>query len=142
MEPGKSSEYSYNAYPCDFIICCNAGHGQLSTSDKPSWWVPRMTKSFFSVFRKVQDSYADKLHNYKSQNQVKGFIYSYLGQQDKKLHDELKSLIPDAFVSREEVFKYPTNFSRMKESDIKKIFNRGIQLTELLITHYNPELIS
>lgn len=141
MEPGKSSEYSYNAYPCDFIICCNAGHGQFSTSDKPSWRVPRMTKSFYSVFRKVQDSYADKLHNYKNQNQIKGFIYSYLGQQDKKLYEELKSFIPDGFVSREEVFEYPTDFSKMIKSDINKIYNRGLQLTEMLIRHYNPESI-
>lgn len=141
MEPGKSSEFSYNAYPCDFIICCNAGHGQFSTSDKPSWWVPRMTKSFFSVFRKVQDSYADKLHNYKSQNQIKGFIYSYLGQQDSILKNKLKTQIPANFVSREEVFEYPTNFSKMKKEDIRKIYNRGLQLTEMLIQYYNPELI-
>ncbi|MGE5437698.1 MAG: hypothetical protein ACM3O3_10760 [Syntrophothermus sp.] len=60
LEPGKSELFSYNAFLSDDIICCNAGQGQFALDSFPSWWPLRVSKSFLSVFRKVQDNYADK----------------------------------------------------------------------------------
>lgn len=137
LEPGKSSEYSYNYYPSDYIICCNAGQGQFGVNYIPGWWASRMKKAFLTVFRKVQDSYADKLHNYKKNDQIKGFIYSYLGQQDKNLPH-----IPKNFVVREDVISYPTDFAGMKKEDMQKLITRGEKLTEILIDYYHSELNS
>jgi NTE family protein len=137
MEPGKSSDYSFNAYPCDYIICCNAGQGQFDGNTFPGWWATRMKRAFLSVFRKVQDGFADKLHNYKKNQQIKEFVYSYLGQQDERLPNR-----PDNLVTRDQVCEYPTDFSSMKESDMELIILRGEQLMTILVTEYCPELIN
>ena len=72
---------------------------------------------------------------HKSFGNIRGFILSYLGQQDQALR-----LQPAELVCRDEVFGYPTNFAAMSEESIRRITSRGEQLTRVLIDHYCPEL--
>ncbi|MGE5620981.1 MAG: patatin-like phospholipase family protein [archaeon] len=137
MEPGKSADYSFNANPCNYIICCNAGQGQFDGNAFPGWWATRMQRAFLSVFRKVQDGFADKLHNYKKNNQIRDFVYSYLGQQDERLPNR-----PENFVTRDKVYEYPTDFSSMEENDMDLLILRGEQLMTILVNEYCPELIN
>ena len=94
-----------------------------------------MTRSFESIFRKVQNSGYQRLHEHTASAALKGFIMPYLGQQDKSLPYR-----PPDLVRREEVWNYPTNFSPMSEDDIERLSKRGEQLTRLLIAQYTPEL--
>lgn len=135
MEPGRSSDYSYNVFSPEYIICCNAGAGHLRTILRPTWWVPRMKRAFEAVFRKVQDSSFQRLHSYAANGQIKGFVLSHLGQQDKRL-----PYIPPDLVRREEVADYPTDFAPMSQKNIDLLSKRGEQLTRLLIEMYCPEL--
>ena len=135
MEPGHSSDFSYNAFHPEYIICCNAGRGLFSELTYPSWWVTRMVRSFESIFRKAQDSGYERMHHYVDSGELKGFILSYLGQQDGRL-----PYIPSDLIRRDEVWNYPTDFSSMSIEDIDLISTRGEQLTRILIARYTPEL--
>ena len=133
LEPGRSSEFSYNIFESDYIICCSAGQGLFSDHVRPYWWVSQMKRSFESVFRKAQDQGYQRLHNYVVSGALKGFILPYLGQRDSMI------TLPD-LVSREEVLNYPTDFSAMNEEYIERLTKRGEQLTRWLIARYTPEL--
>ena len=135
LEPGRSSQYSTNVFQPDYIISCNAGPGLLNEDLHPYWLLPRMVRSFESIFRKAQDGAYKRLHHYIETRKLKGFILAYLGQQDKNL-----PYTPPDLIRREEVFDYPTDFAPMKEADIERIAKRGEQLTRLLIAQYCPEL--
>jgi len=135
LEPDRSIKYSSNVFDLDYIISCNAGPGLFNENNFPYWWPSRMKRSFESVFRKAQDSIYKRLHDYNETGAIKGFILSYLGQQDQSL-----PYIPTDLVKREEVFNYPTDFAAMKIEDIERISLRGEQLTRLLIAQYCPDL--
>lgn len=136
LEPNKNSNYSYNTFPADFIICCNAGHGQFRKNSKPSWWASRMTRAFSTVFKNVLHGYTDKLFIYKENKKIYGFINSYLGQIDSQLEPKIKDLI-----KRESIIDYPTDFAKMPEEEMEIIILRGYQLTIGLTKHYYPELV-
>ncbi len=135
IEPGRDSAYSLHAFDPDYIICCNAGHGQMSGEKIPFGFASRATAAFESVFRKVQDASANRLHRLAASGQLKGFVLSYLGQQDAALPYPLPDL-----VKRDQVFGYPTNFAAMGEKDIEMITCRGEQLTRMLLSYYCPEI--
>lgn len=131
MEPGRSTDYSYNVYNPDYIICCNAGHGIFKDNTIPYFWPSRMKRSFESVFRKVHDASVERLHCYLKSGQIQGFILPYLGQQDHYL-----PYIPPDLVMREDVSNYPTDFAPMSEKWIRLISDRGEQLTRILLDRY------
>ena len=106
LEPGRTEEYSYNVFHPEYVISCDAGQGQFSKHTYPYWWVPRMTRSFQTTFRKNQDAARGRLHRYTELGEFKGFTLAYLGQIDERL-----PYMPPNLVRREDVFKYPTNFS-------------------------------
>lgn len=135
LEPGRNSAYSFHSYAADYIVCCYAGHGQLSGEAIPFGLMSRMDASFQSVFRKVQDAAIQRLHMHKASGSIKGFILPYLGQQDRAL-----PLRPSDLVSRDEIFGYPTDFAAMTDETIAKITKRGEQLTRILVDHYCPDL--
>ena len=135
LEPGRSSDFSYNVFHPEYIIGCVAEQGLFSDHVYPYWWVPRMTRSFESIFRKVQNSGYQRLHEYAASGALKGFIMPYLGQQDKSLPCR-----PPDLVRREDVSNYPTDFSPMGKDDIERLTKRGEQLTRLLIAQHTPEL--
>ena len=135
LEPGRNDAYSLHVFNPDYIICCHAGHGQLSGEGVPFGFPSRAIASFESVFRKVQDAAVHRLHLLASSGQLKGFVLSYLGQQDSAL-----PFVPPDLVKRDEVFGYPTDFASMKNADIERISTRGELLTRILLAYYCPEL--
>lgn len=101
----------------------------------PFWWPSRMARSFEVTFRKLQDSTMKRLHDYRANGQLEGFILPYLGQLEASMPFDC----PD-FVRREQVHDYPTNFSAMSENDLNLLTQRGEELTRFLISYYCPEL--
>lgn len=136
LEPTNNPDYNTNAFKVDYIFCCDAGPGQFSGETKPFWWWSRMSQAFEITFRQVQIATYGKLHRFKENGDLSGFILSYLGQQDGVLPMVIENL-----VTRDEVKKYPTDFSIMPESMIEKISLRGEQLTNALVKYYCSELL-
>jgi predicted acylesterase/phospholipase RssA/proteasome lid subunit RPN8/RPN11 len=135
LEPGRSGEYSYHTYCPEYIICCDAGQGLFGDQVYPYHWASRMQRSFETVYRKAHDHIRQRLHACVDSGKLKGFVLAYLGQMDQAL-----PLIPPDLIKREEVYKYPTDFSPMSMRDIELLTARGEQLTRLLISRYCPEL--
>lgn len=135
LEPGRDDNYSLHSYNVDYIICCNAGYGQMSGNGIPFGFYSRATAAFEAIFRKVQDGSMHRLHMHKHSGKIKGFVLPYLGQQDRSL-----PLFPHDLVRREDVIGYPTNFAKMPQKDIERLTARGEQLTRLLINYYCPEI--
>ncbi|MEO9594303.1 patatin-like phospholipase family protein [Rhodopirellula bahusiensis] len=128
MEPGKDVRFSTNVYAPQYIICCDAGPGQFDDTPHPYGWVTRMERSFGATFRQVQTGTQSRLHQWREHERIKGFVYAYLGQQDRRLTNP-----PDDFVPRDRVVNYPTDFSPMPAADIAAISKRGEQLTNMLM---------
>jgi NTE family protein len=135
LEPGRTSDFSYNLFDVEYIISCDAGHGMLSGDSVPYWFLPRVARSFETVFRKAQNAAQDRLHRLRATGAIKGFVLAYLGQQDHRLPYRPADLVP-----RDAVVGYPTDFAAMPDIDIKNLASRGERLTRLLIDHYCPEL--
>jgi len=135
MEPGRDQRFSEHVFAPQYIICCNAGHGQLDNSHIPYGFYSRINRSVEVIFKKVQDAAMKRLHHYAASGQIKGFILPYLGQNDQLLPFSVPGLIP-----REAVCSYPTDFAAMSDGDIERISKRGEQLTSLLLSYYCPEL--
>lgn len=135
LEPGRSEGPGFNVHPSDYILCCDAGPGLPSDETRPYWWPSRMRRAFESVFRKVHDAAAARLHALRASGQLKGFVMAYLGQRDDRL-----PLSPPDLVRRDEVVQYPTNLSAMKQEHIARLSNRGERLMRLLLDYYCPEL--
>jgi len=135
LEPGRNSKVSLHTYPCEFIISCNAGQGQDSGEIFPIAFLPRVSRSFEIVHRRVQDSAMRRLHQLKESGSIKGFALPYLGQQDDRLPWKPPHLVP-----RSEVIGYPTNFAAMPDDWIDKLSERGEQLTRALISQYLPNI--
>lgn len=136
LEPGRNPKVSLHTFPCDYLIVCNAGHGQESGDCIPLGSLSRVAKSFEVVHRRVQDSTMNRLHHLKEARIIKGFAMPYLGQQDNLLPWK-----PGVLVPRDEVIKYPTNFAAMDEEWINKLSNRGEQLARLLVSCYLRDLL-
>lgn len=137
LEPNRDPAVSLHTFPCEYLIVCNAGHGQESGQDMPLGFLTRISKSFSIVHRRVQDSAMNRLHHLHESGAIKGFILPYLGQQDERLPYQ-----PPTLVSRHEVIQYPTNFGAMSEEWITKLSDRGEQLTRALATHYLRDLLN
>ncbi len=135
LEPGRSADISTNVFHVDYIICCDAGHGQPAGINRPYWWHTRMQESFETTYRRVQTTAYSRLHNYTEIGELAGFVMPYLGQQDDRLPFRPPDLVP-----REEVVAYPTDFSAMNKENIDLLSLRGEQLTRLLVARYTPEL--
>ena len=135
FDPTKNQEISLNTYNPDYLIICDAGRGMFTGKDLPTWFLPRMSKSFDTVFRKAHDLTISKLFDYNEKSMIDGFILPYLGQNDSALPYR-----PSNFVTLGEVKEYPTNLSAMSQEMIDKLTNRGEQLSRLLIDRYLPNL--
>jgi len=136
LEPGRDPRVRLHSFPCDYIIACNAGHGQESGDGIPLGFPRRVTRSFEVVFRRVQDSTMNRLHHLKEHGRIKGFVMPYLGQIDERLPWRPPSLVP-----RVEALNYPTDFAAMTNEWIDRLSNRGEQLTRCLLSQYLPELV-
>ena len=135
FEPDRSSAYSFNVFHPQYIISCDAGTGIFDAKAAPYWWPSRMIRSTQAIFRKAQDGVRARLFQFEASGQVKGFVLSYLGTQDRYLPHQ-----PPDLVTRDKVFDYPTDFAAMSQEDIDRIALRGEQITRMLISRYVPEL--
>ena len=134
LEPGRSTEHSYNVFPVDHIVACDAGRGLLDPVVTYGW-LPRVQRSFETTFRKLQDGARGRLHDLRASGRLTGFIMPYLGQQDRSL-----PVAPADLVPREDVADYPTDFKPMRPEMLTKLTNRGEQLTIALLDAYLPDL--
>jgi NTE family protein len=135
LEPERSPEFSMNVFSPDYLICCAAGTGQFENDIYPYFWPARMKRAFETTFRRTLTESYERLHDWRESGKIKGFVLTYLGQQDSQL-----PRIPLDLVRRDEVMSYPTDFSAMSSSDIEKLSARGGQLTRILISKYIPEI--
>ena len=135
FQPGKDVNISSNVYSPDHLIVCDAGRGTFAGDDLPSWFIPRVMKSFDTTFRKAHDATIARLHQSVQHGLLRGFVLSYLGQQDDRL-----PYLPSDLIRLDDVRKYPTDLSPMSEEHIESISMRGEQLTRMLLSHYCPEL--
>lgn len=135
MLPGRSSEYSTNAFPVDFIIACDAGLGMPSGARRPTFWMSRMLATVITIHRRTQTMTQNLLHRMAASGEIQGFLMPYLGQRDSAL-----PIRPGDLVSRDQVVDYPTNFNPMSKANIDKLSKRGEQLTRCLVDAYAPEL--
>lgn len=131
LEPGRDPNVSLHTFPCEYLIACNAGQGQEDGGSVPLGFLPRVSRSFDIVHRRVQDSTMHKLHQLKQSGRIKGFVLPYLGQQDSSLPWKTANLVP-----RSEVAQYPTDFAAMSDQWIQKLTSRGEQLTRGLVDYY------
>lgn len=135
MLPGRSSEFSTNAFPVDFIIACDAGQGVPSGGRRPIFLMSRMLATILTIHRRTQTLTQSLLHRMAESGEIQGFLMPYLGQQDSTL-----PIQPTDLVTREEVYDYPTNFSPMTKANIDKLSKRGEQLTNCLLQIYATKL--
>ena len=135
MLPGRSSEFSTNAFQVDFIIACDAGQGMPSGARRPTFWMSRMLATVITIHRRTQTMTQSLLHRMAASGEIQGFLMPYLGQRDSAL-----SVRPADLVSRDQVIDYPTNFNPMSKRNIEKLSKRGEQLTRCLVDTYAPEL--
>lgn len=135
MLPGRSSEFSTNAFPVDFIIACDAGQGMPSGARRPVFWMSRMLATVLTIHRRTQTMTQNLLHRMVANGEIQGFLMPYLGQRDSAL-----PVRPADLVSRDQVADYPTNFNPMSKMNIHKLSKRGEQLTRCLVNTYAPEL--
>lgn len=131
MEPDRDSRFSAISYNPDIIIASDAGVGQFTGEAIPFSWPKRMTQVMSAVMRKVQDATKKRLHSHASAGRLDGFIYANLGQIDLRV-----PLKPANWVDREEVIRYPTDFSAMSVKDIRQLSGRGEAITRALVTQY------
>ena len=136
LEPGRNPDVSLHSFPCEYLISCNAGHGQDTGEGLPLVFLPRVKRSFEVVHRRVQDSAMNRLHHLKEAGILKGFAMPYLGQQDNNLPWK-----PVTLRSREDVLDYPTDFAAMSDKWIEILSERGEQLTMALVTYYLRDLL-
>lgn len=137
LDPTRDPDFTAHVYPCDRLICCNAGHGQWDRAPVPYGWPSRMRRTTEAMFRKGQDRTMGNLFAQRAAGVLKGLILPYLGMKDESLHrDPAVGSLPDDFVFRNQVIGYPTDFRAMKEIDLDRITRRGEQLTHLLIDAY------
>ena len=134
LEPGRSPEHSYNVFPVDFIIACDAGRGLLDPVVTYGL-VPRIHRAFDTTFRKLQDGARGRLHDLVAAGQLEGFVMPYLGQQDRAL-----PVAPADLISREAIAAYPTDFRAMSAEALSMLVTRGEQLTLTLLDAYLPGL--
>lgn len=138
FEPGRSSAHTAFVYKLDYIICCDAGHGQTDGTAYPYWWPSRMSQAFETVFKKSTDASRKLLDYFGRAPNVKGFVHAYLGQKEHPFRNPF----PPDFVPRERVCDYPTDFAAMRDSDIEALSRRGEQLTEMLVRADCPALVT
>jgi NTE family protein len=133
--PGKDPQYSSLVFDPEYIICCNAGYGMFDIETPPYGFFSRISKSFFSVFRKNQDASMDKLFKLKELGKIKGFVLAYLGQQDVEIEKR-----NDNYVTRDKV-NYPTNFNPMCKKKMDDLIERGKFLMTYCLENYCQDLL-
>ena len=134
LKPGRDPAYTYNIFPVDYIIACDAGRGRLAEK-LPFHAIPRINRAFEASFRKLQDASRAYLHAAVENGELKGFVMPYLGQIDGRL-----PWAPPDLVRRSEVADYPTDFAAMDTESVEALTARGELLSRLLIERWCPDI--
>ena len=133
--PGRDPAVSLNVDPVDTIICCRAGYGLRH--DPPSQFLLARLKSAFACIQdRAENAAVKRLFDLRESGKLRGFVLSFLGQDDSRL-----KFPPDDLISREEAYAYPTDFSAMSPAWIERLSLRGDQLTRALIAEHLPWLV-
>jgi len=132
--PGRSSQFTSHAYDLDYVVVVDAGTGRSATRP-PNFMLGRLKRSFEIAHARNQDGTRARIHELTASRQLKGLIYTYLGQRDDRLPIPIVGMVP-----REPIVAYPTNFAKMPPADLRAITTRAEQLTRSLIEYYCPEL--
>lgn len=138
LTPFISTNDFADSYPrpeLDYIIACDAAHGQLHPQTLPHTPISRLHAAFKSLMSRSRHSNFKTLHKLKEDGDIKGFSLAYLGQQDERI-----PIPPIDLVQKNRVDSYPTDFKKMSDDNFEVLTKRGRQLTESLTTHYLPEL--
>jgi NTE family protein len=135
LEPGRSSSYTSHVYDVRYIISCDAGRGAGDLSN-PRTLISRLQRSFDITHRRAQDSGRARLHEWKANGQLEGFVLAYLGMPDHRIPTPLADL-----VSRDSVASYGTNFAAMATVDLQLLATRGEQLVRTLLPAYCANLL-
>ena len=134
LDPTRNPDYTDHVYPCDHIICCNAGQGQWDGSTLPYGWSSRMRRTVGTALRKGEDRTVSRLFSLQEAGDLKVFVLPYLGMKDDSLRrDPAVDPLPEDFVTRDQVISYPTDFRAMSDYDFNLLSQRGEQLTHLLV---------
>lgn len=133
--PGRRKEFSSNVSDVDFIIACDAGAGLPAGVEIPYTWSSRMKATVSTIHRRTHSMSYGLLHRLAETGEIKGFLLPYLGQQDDQLPEK-----PANFVTRDETYDYPTDFSPMSGRNIDLLSTRGYQLTRIVLSTYHPGL--
>lgn len=136
FEPDRDPAICLHTFPCDYVIVCNAGHGQALGATLPTRSYGRMATAFSMVHRLVGNATMQRLHDLKRTGRLRGFALPYLGQLDEELPAR-----PEGLIRRSEVIVYPTDFSAMSDAWIDRLSKRGEQLTRISVLHYLRDLL-
>ena len=90
-----------------------------------------MARVFRIVHGRAQHGERGRLFAAARNGELKGFVYAYLGMQDKHLPMPVADLVPC-----EAVATYPTNFATMTTEDLDVLTTRGEQLMRVLLPTY------
>ena len=134
--PDRDPQISLNVTEIDSIICCRAGYG-LRFDPPSQFLIARLSSAFACIHDRAQNAAMKRLFDLTQAGRLKGFLLPYLGQNDRRL----KFRTGD-FITREEAYAYPTDFSAMPGEWIDKLSLRGEQLTKALIAEHHPEIVS
>ena len=135
MKPAGDGNKSLFQLKVDSIISCSAGYGAMDDRQVPFGLISRIARATDVTFKKSQDALIDRLHIWAETGQIRGFVFSYLGQDDSFLPEDRSD-----YIRRDIVCNYPTNFAAMPEVNVHRISLRGEQLTRLWLSRYCPWL--
>ena len=133
--PDRDPSVSFNVESIDIIICCRAGYGLRH--DSPSLFlVARLKSAIACIHDRAQNASMKRLFELREAGKLRAVVLPYLGQDDRRL-----KFRPADFVTREEAYGYPTDFSAMSDAWISRLSRRGEQLTRALIAEHAPDLM-
>jgi NTE family protein len=132
--PDREPSVSLNVQSLDTIICCRAGYG-LRHDPPNQFMIARLKSVFAAVHDRNQNAATKRLFDLRAHGRLAAVVMPYLGQDDSRL----KFRAPD-FITREDVYAYPTDLSAMPAAWIDRLSRRGEQLTKALIFEHAPHL--
>lgn len=133
--PGRERGISLFVARHKRIIACRAGYG-LQMTPPTSLWPSRMLGVIESLHARSQNLAVNRLFELQRAGLFDGVILPYLDQNDAELTHR-----PDAYVEREAVADYPTNFAAMSSDWIDRLAKRGEQQVEALIAQYWQDVV-
>ena len=134
--PDRDPSVSFNVESIDIIICCRAGKGLRH--DSPRMIIDARIKSARACNHdRDQNASKKKLFELSQEGKLRAVVLPLVsGRYDRRL-----KFRPADFVTREEAYGYPTDFSAMSDAWISRLSRRGEQLTRALIAEHAPDLM-